>query len=435
MSQEKFAQFGKSLSRVGKYDVVRALGEGATSTVYLCRDTFSNRDVAVKVVTQSAMQDMGNGKLMQRLFTTEASLAGKLDHPHIVQIYDAVADDDYAYIVMEYVDGGTLQRFTRPDNLLGIGDVIEVIYKCARALDYASQHGVIHRDIKPANVMLTERNDVKITDFGAAAIAKAEATMIDSIGTPAYMSPEQHMNKPLNHQTDIYALGVVLFQLLTGRAPFKADNIAGLAYQVLNSNPPLPSEFRREVPLELDMIVIRALQRDTDKRYLTWAQFIDELAGMMKGATALPAQGVFETERFNSLRKLSFFENFTDADLWEVLRFSEWLTVDKDQVILREGDAGDFFCILVSGEARVTRKRRLINTLKAGECLGEMAGLGSPDKLRTADVIAAQELRMIKIPVAAYQKATDSCRVRFESAFLRVLVQRLMQANARLATV
>ncbi len=435
MSQEKFAQFGRSLSRVGKYDVVRTLGEGATSTVYLCRDTFADRDVAVKVVTQSAMQDMGNGKLMQRLFTTEASLAGKLDHPHIVQIYDAVADDDYAYIVMEYVDGGTLQRFTRPDNLLGIGDVIEVIYKCARALDYASQHGVIHRDIKPANVMLTERNDVKITDFGAAAIAKAEATMIDSIGTPAYMSPEQHMNKPLNHQTDIYALGVVLFQLLTGRAPFKADNIAGLAYQVLNSNPPLPSEFRREVPLELDMIVIRALQRDTDKRYLTWAQFIDELAGMMKGATALPAQGVFETERFNSLRKLSFFENFTDADLWEVLRFSEWLTVDKDQVILREGDAGDFFCILVSGEARVTRKRRLINTLKAGECLGEMAGLGSPDKLRTADVIAAQELRMIKIPVAAYQKATDSCRVRFESAFLRVLVQRLMQANARLATV
>ncbi len=435
MSQEKFAQFGRSLSRVGKYDVVRTLGEGASSTVYLCRDTFSNRDVAVKVVTQSAMQDMGNGKLMQRLFTTEASLAGKLDHPHIVQIYDAVADDDYAYIVMEYVDGGTLQRFTRPDNLLGIGDVIEVIYKCARALDYASQHGVIHRDIKPANVMLTERNDVKITDFGAAAIAKAEATMIDSIGTPAYMSPEQHMNKPLNHQTDIYALGVVLFQLLTGRAPFKADNIAGLAYQVLNSNPPLPSEFRREVPLELDMIVIRALQRDTDKRYLTWAQFIDELAGMMKGATALPTQGVFETERFNSLRKLSFFENFTDADLWEVLRFSEWLTVDKDQVILREGDAGDFFCILVSGEARVTRKRRLINTLKAGECLGEMAGLGSPDKLRTADVIAAQELRMIKIPVAAYQKATDSCRVRFESAFLRVLVQRLMQANARLATV
>ncbi len=435
MSQENSIQSSKSLTRVGKYDVVRTLGEGATSTVYLCRDTFANRDVAVKVVAQSALQDLGSGKLMQRLFTTEASLAGKLDHPHIVQIFDAAADDDHAYIVMEFVEGGTLQRFTRPDNLLGIGDVIEVVYKCARALDYASQQGVIHRDIKPANIMLKENNDVKITDFGSAAIAKAEATMIDGIGTPAYMSPEQHMNKPLNHQTDIYALGIVMFQLLTGRAPFKADNIAGLAYQVLNSNPPLPSEFRREVPLELDMIVIRALQRDTDKRYLTWAQLIDELAGMMRGSTALPKQGVFETERFNSLRKLSFFEGFADVDLWEVLRFSEWLAVAKDQVILKEGDPGDFFCILVSGEARVTRKRRLITTLKSGECLGEMACLGSPDNLRTADVIAAQAVRMIKIPVSAYRKATDSCRVRFEHAFLRVLVERLMQANTRLSMV
>ena len=433
MSQQAAFQSSKGLTKVGKYDVISTLGEGATSTVYLCRDSFANRDVAVKVVAQSAMKDLGSGNLMQRLFTTEASLAGKLDHPHIVQIYDAAADDNHAYIVMEYVEGGTLQRFTKPDNLLGIGDVIEVIYKCARALDYASQQGVIHRDIKPANIMLKENNDVKITDFGSAAIAKADATMIDGIGTPAYMSPEQHMNKPLNHQTDIYALGIVMFQLLTGRAPFKADNIAGLAYQVLNSNPPLPSEFRSEVPLELDMIVIRALQRDTDKRYLTWAQLIDELAAMMGGSTALPKKGVFETERFNSLRKLAFFEGFADADLWEVLRFSEWITASKDQVILKEGEPGDFFCVLLSGEARVTRKRRLIAGLRPGECFGEMACLGSPDRLRTADVVATQELRMIKITASAYKKATDSCRICFEHAFLRVLVERLIQANAKLA--
>lgn len=435
MNQEASFQSSKGLTKVGKYEVVRTLGEGATSTVYLCHDSFANRDVAVKVVAQSALRDLGSGKLMQRLFTTEASLAGKLDHPHIVQIYDASADEHHAYIVMEYVEGGTLQRFTKADNLLGIGDVIEVIYKCARALDYASQQGVIHRDIKPANIMLKENNDVKIADFGSAAIAKAEATMIDGIGTPAYMSPEQHMNKPLNHQTDIYALGIVMFQLLTGRAPFKADNIAGLAYQVLNSNPPLPSEFRREVPLELDMIVIRALQRDADKRYLTWAQFIEELANLMGGSTALPKKGVFETERFNTLRKLSFFEKFADVDLWEVLRFSEWMTVAKDEVILREGDPGDFFCVMVSGEARVTRKRRPLAMLKAGECLGEMACLGSPYKLRTADVTATQAAQLVKISVETYQKASDSCRIRFEHAFLRVLVERLMQANARMAMV
>ena len=431
MSQENSIQSSKGLTKVGKYDVVSVLGEGATSTVYLCRDSFLNRDVAVKVVAQSALKDLGSGKLMQRLFTTEASLAGKLDHPHIVQIFDAAADDDHAYIVMEYVEGGTLQRFTKSDNLLGIGDVIELVYKCARALDYASQQGVIHRDIKPANIMLKGHNDVKIADFGSAAIAKAETTMIDGIGTPAYMSPEQHMNKPLNHQTDIYALGIVLFQLLTGRAPFKADNIAGLSYQVLNNNPPLPSEFRKDVPLELDMIVIRVLQRDTGKRYLTWAQFIDELAGMMDGSTALPTQGVFETERFNSLRKLSFFEEFADADLWEVLRFSEWVTVPKDEVILKEGDQGTFFCVVVSGEARVSRKRRQIAVIKSGECLGEMACLGSPGNLRTADVTATQEVRMIKITTSAYRKATDSCRICFEHAFLRVLVERLIEANAK----
>ncbi|HTD90777.1 MAG TPA: serine/threonine-protein kinase, partial [Burkholderiales bacterium] len=247
------------LRRIGKYQVLRTLGDGATSTVYLCRDTFASRDVAVKVVSQSTLHNLGSSKLMQHLFTTEASLAGKLHHPHIVQIYDAAIDDDHAYIVMEYIEGGTLSRFTRPDNLLGLGDVIEIAYKCARALEYASQQGIIHRDIKPANIMLKENNDVKITDFGSAAIAKADTTIVDGIGTPAYMSPEQHLNKPLNHQTDIYALGVVMFMLLTGRAPFMADNIAGLAYQVLNFNPPLPSEFRRDVPLELDMIVIRAM--------------------------------------------------------------------------------------------------------------------------------------------------------------------------------
>ena len=421
--------------RVGKYDVIRTLGEGATSKVYLCKDAFAKREVAVKVVSQSAMNDMGSGKLMQRLFTTEASLAGKLNHPHIVQILDAAIDDEFGYIVMEYVEGGTLTRFTKPENLLGIGDVIEVPYKCARALEYAAQQGVIHRDIKPANIMLKENNDVKITDFGSAAMMKAEATMIDGIGTPAYMSPEQHLNKPLNHQTDIYALGIVLFMLLTGRAPFKADNIASLAYQVLNINPPLPSEFRRDVPLELDMIVIRALQRETDKRYQTWEQVIDELAALMKGAAALPKQGVFETERFNSLRKLSFFTGFADADLWEVLRLAEWVTVPKDTVLLREGEKGDYFCVLVSGEVRVTRKRRLIDTLKPGDCLGEMACLGSPGNLRTADVTATQEVRMLKISVKSYQIATDSCRISFERVFLHVLVARLIQANAKLSLV
>jgi hypothetical protein len=371
---------------------------------------------------------------MHRLFLNEASLAGKLVHPHIVEIYDAVADEDNAYIVMEYVTGGTLQRFARADNLLELGDVIEIIYKCARALDFASQLGVIHRDIKPANILITETNDIKITDFGSAAMLQTERTIVDGIGTPAYMSPEQHLNKPLNHQTDIYALGVVMFQLLTGRLPFQAGNIAGLAHQILNADPPLPSEFRADIPGEIDVVVRRAIERDPAIRYMGWDQFADDLAAIASGAP-LTKRGVLETEKFNALRALSFFRLFSDVELWEVLRLGEWHAVTKGEAIMKEGAPGDFFCVLVDGEARVTRKLRLLYSLKPGECFGEMAYLGEGSKVRTADVIAASNARMLKIPVLALERVSELCRLNFDRAFLRVLVERLTLANSKLTGV
>jgi len=423
------------VNKIGKYEVVRKLGDGATSTVFLARDAFNDREVAVKLVSQTALKDENRGQLMHRLFLTEASLAGKLNHPHIVEIYDAVADEDNAYIVMEYVPGGTLQRFTRGDNLLALGDVIEVVYKCARALDFASQLGVIHRDIKPANIMVKDNTDIKVTDFGSAALLMTERTVVDGIGTPAYMSPEQHLNKPANLQTDIYALGVVMFQLLTGRLPFTADNIAGLAHQVLNADPPLPSEFRTEVPTELDLVVRRAMARDQTVRYMTWEQFANDLAAIAAGAP-LPKHGVLDTEKFNILRTLSFFRSFGDVELWEVLRFSEWVDYAKDDVIINEGEPGDFFGIIVSGEARVLRKRRLLlSLLKAGECVGEMAYLGEAGSLRSADVVAATDVRMIKIGVKALERASELCRLNFDRTYLRILVGRLAAANSKLAGV
>jgi serine/threonine protein kinase len=422
------------MEKIGKYEVIRKLGEGATSSVYLARDPFGEHEVAIKKVAPGTFKESG-GNVMHRLFLNEASLAGKLVHPHIVEIYDAVADGDEAYLVMEYVEGGTLQRFTRGDNLLALGDVIEIIYKCARALDFASQLGVIHRDIKPANILVKESNDIKITDFGSAAMLQSQHTMVEGIGTPAYMSPEQHLNKPLNHQTDIYALGVVMFQLITGRFPFEAGNIAALARMVLNEDPPLPSEFRRDVPTDIDMVVRRAIHRDPAIRYQTWKQFADDLAAIASGTTPLPRQGVMETERFNLLRSLAFFRAFSDVELWEVLRAGEWVSVPKGEVVIKEGTPGDFFCILAAGEARVSRKLRSIATLRAGECVGEMAYLGAPGKLRTADVIATSELRIVKIPVAALERMTELTRLNFDRAFLRVLVERLTLANSKLAGI
>src|SRR5262245_15476573 len=194
---------------IGKFEIIKEIGKGATSAVYQAYDPFQNRQVAVKVVFPEALVDEEHGKRYRKLFITESSLAGRLSHPHIVAIYDAVAGDDLSYIVMEYVEGTTLEQYSRYDQLLPIQTVVEICYKCARALDYAAKQGVIHRDIKPANILMTGESDIKISDFGAALTQLSETTQVSGVGSPAYMSPEQVKELPLTHQTDIFSLGVV----------------------------------------------------------------------------------------------------------------------------------------------------------------------------------------------------------------------------------
>lgn len=167
--------------RIGKYEIIREIGRGATSVVYKAYDPFQDREVAVKAVFPEVLGDQEHGRRYRKLFVTEASLAGKLSHPHIVAIYDAAADDDTSYIVMEYVDGSTLEKYARVDHLLPLSRVLEIIYKCARALDYAAREGVIHRDIKPANILLAGESDIKVSDFGAALNATSDSTQITGV--------------------------------------------------------------------------------------------------------------------------------------------------------------------------------------------------------------------------------------------------------------
>jgi hypothetical protein len=176
------------------------------------------------------------------------------------------------------------------------------------------------------------------------------------------------------------------------------------------------------------------MARDQSVRYMAWEQFANDLAAIAAGVP-LPKHGMLDTEKFNTLRTLSFFKTFGDVELWEVLRFSEWMDVAKDGVIIKEGDPGDFFGIIVSGEARVLRKRRLLSLLKAGECVGEMAYLGGADTLRSADVVAATDLRMIKIGVKKLEHASEICRLNFDRTYLRILVERLTAANSKLAGI
>ncbi|WP_018413069.1 protein kinase domain-containing protein [Methyloversatilis thermotolerans] len=427
---------------IGKYRIVRLLGEGATSRVYLAHDSFGRRDVAIKIVSRKEGDGDGKSERYQRkFFVAEASLAGKLTHPHIVQIYDAVADADPAYLVMEYVRGGTLEAHTQPGSLLPVGDVLEIIFKCTRALDFAWRLGVIHRDLKPANLMRADEGaaagtSVKVSDFGAAMSVSATETQVSGVGSPAYMSPQQIKEHPLNHQTDIFSLGVVMYQLLTGQLPFQGSNNYSMMYQITHAEPVPPSALRPELPPVLDDIVMRALQKSLDDRYPTWDAFSFELAEAFRAeAQRDQDHRIADSEKFNSLRRLPFFQDFSDVELWEVVRLGDWHRMSAGQSLLREGEAGDGFFILADGELKVTRGRKLLNVLSAGECVGEMAYLTPERATRGADVSTLSDCVLIHLANAALAHASESCRHRFDRAFLRILVERLTLANQRLTGV
>ncbi|HZQ72985.1 MAG TPA: serine/threonine-protein kinase [Burkholderiales bacterium] len=426
-----------ALTQIGKYPVLRKLGEGATSEVYLCTDPFNARDVAVKVAFPESFQDPDRGKLYRKLFVTEASLAGKLQHPHICQIYDAVAEEKLHYIVMEYVNGGTLERACRPDALLPVDRIVEIVFKCTRALEYAHKQGVIHRDIKPANILYTGDTDVKITDFGAALIASGDTTQVSAIGSPAYMSPEQVKEHPLDHQTDIYSMGVMMYHLLTGRLPFQAANNFSLIYQITNVDPEPPSAYRPEIPEAVDAIVRHAMAKDLGERYRQWEDFSLDLAEAFRAEHlgAQKAQEFADSDKFETLRKLAFFEHFSDAELWEVARISTWRHAAAGELLMKEGEAGDFFCILAAGQVKVTKKGKLLNLLRAGEPFGEMAYLTRQEHVRGADVAVMSDANIISVPTQKLAQASDGCRHKFDRAFMEILVERLSMANLRLSGV
>jgi serine/threonine protein kinase len=425
------------LAQIGKYPVRRKLGEGATSEVYQCYDPFNDRDVAIKVAFPENFQDPERGRLYKKLFLTEASLAGKLQHPHICQIYDAVAEEKLHYIVMEYVDGGTIEKYCRPDALLPVERTVEIIFKCTRALEFAQRLGITHRDLKPANILHTGETQVKITDFGAALIASGDTTQILAIGSPAYMSPEQVKEAELDHRTDIYSTGVVMYHLLTGRLPFLGANNYSLVYQITHSQFAPPSQLRPALAPEIDAVVMRAMARDPAERFQEWADFSRQLAHLVRPerSGARRAQRFADSDRFETLRTLSFFQEFSDAELWEVAHISTWRHMEPGQALMKEGEPGDEFCILAEGEVKVTKRGKLLSALGPGEPFGEMAYLSKKDKRRGADVTVSAEADIIYIPTAKLARVSESCRHNFDRAFMAILADRLAMANLRLSGV
>ena len=419
--------------QLGKYPILREIGKGATSRVYLARDPLTEREVAIKVFLFDRHADPQTERMLHKAFVAEASLAGKLNHPHIVEIIDAVFEPDHSYLVMEYVAGTTLEAHAGVSSLLPLNKVVEIIFKCIRALEYAFQHGVIHRDIKPGNIMLSAGGETKVGDFGASFQQRGvETTQLTGVGSPAYMSPEQLRMEPLTHQTDIYSLGVTMYRLLTGRLPFQASTQVGLTYAILNTEPMRPSALRPDLPPLLDEIVLRAIARDPAARYRSWLDFGKDLSKAFL-SLRLAGESVSDSEKFNRLREFPFFVDFNDVALWEVVRIGSWKPIKAGTPIIREGEAGESFFLLAEGEVEVTLSGKLLATLKPGGCFGEIVYFSDGIHQRTTTIRARSDVTVVEIKAEAMRAATDGCQAAFNKASMRILIDRLVQTNRRLA--
>jgi eukaryotic-like serine/threonine-protein kinase len=420
--------------KLGKYTVVEEIDRGSMGVVYLGHDPYIDRQVALKVAFLDELNDPESGERYRKMFFNEAHTAGLLTHPNVINIYDAGVDEDNCYIVMEYIEGGnTLKQHCSSDSLLPINKVVEIIFKCAKALDYAHRQGVVHRDIKPSNILITPDQDVKIGDFSIAHIHNADSTttqMGGMMGSPRYMSPEQLREEHVTTQTDIYSLGVVMYELLTGRQAFPADNFSRLVNKILNDDVPPMSDHRSGLPDALERIVAKAMQKDVNERY---QMGLDLAADLTKAFDNLekPKEDISAQEKFDAVKKLEFFAGFPDAEIWEILRASSWQDYSANDDIIVEGDMDDCFYIIVNGDVQVMKNSSVIRTLEKGDCFGEMGYLAKTK--RTASIKSRNTTSLMKINSTVISQVSLNCQVRFLKVFLRTLIYRLSATTEKIS--
>ncbi|GAC1308233.1 MAG: hypothetical protein NVSMB10_14340 [Steroidobacteraceae bacterium] len=413
-----------SPERIGKYVIIKEVGRGSTGIVYLSHDPFYGRDVAIKVYNVDAGGDDGRKRIARKMFLSEAHMVGKLQHPNILPIFDAGEENGRCYIVTEHVHGArTLAAYCRPDNLLRIDDVVELVYKAARALHYAHSRGVIHRDIKPSNIMLTVESDVRIIDFGIALVADSDISRIEGIaGSPSYMSPEQVQSIDLTNRSDLYSLGAVLYELLTGVRPFRAGNLQKLLHQIVESPPPLIRTLRPEIPEGLEKVVAMALEKEPARRHATGLELAADLTRVHQ-QLRVQSKRIDRQDQFSALRILKFFHDFSHEEIWEVLRASTWQDHADGEEIIREGDMDDRFYIIVQGRVAVERGGRLVGRLEQGECFGEASYVRGAK--RSATIKAAGPMTVLKVSSTLLEQVSAECQLRFNQVFLRSMISRL----------
>jgi serine/threonine protein kinase len=418
-------------TKIAKYEIKRRIGRGSMGVVYEAFDPFVQRTVAIKVAHSAADMDTATKQKLREGFFAEVYSAGRMHHPSVVSVYDAGQEEDLNYIVMEFVDGVTLQEYVAGNRVLTPNQVVDVIYQCSKGLDYVHREGIIHRDLKPGNIMLSNDGEVKIMDFSIAHVDVGfEGHDTEVQGSPMYMPPEQlSEEKRLVAQSDIYSLGAVMYALLAKKAPYKAGSLESLIYKISNLDPDPIMEINPEVPQHIADIVEKSMQKIIYDRYESAYLLATDLSnafGRLRGV----GERIDMQEKWKTLRYLAFFKDFSDDQITEVVNASDWTEFKKGEVIVTEGEQETAFYIIAKGGVQVVKNEKVVGMMKQGDCFGEIAFLTRQP--RNATIVARTEVSLMRVSTSLMEQASTETQLRYYRIFLENLIARLSQATDKL---
>ena len=414
--------------KIGKFQLEKIIHQGKYRTIYKAYDPFLDRDVAIKVTNipdHSASEE--DTQQVRNSFFLETRAVGKLQHPNIVSVFDAGVGDRQTYIVMEYLKARSLESILESGERLPVEKAIDIIFKCCKALDYAHKQEIIHRDIKPGNILLTDDGNVKIVDFGVAKVRNRIDTLSSGIyGSPSYMAPEQIEEQDVGPWTDIYALGIVLYELLTGRKPFEADNVHTLMYKILNEKPESLLNFPIEHAVKLQPILEEVLASDPELRYPSANDFASALQSI-DVALRYEEEQIVKKVNAEQAGALGFFKDFSRQELQEFILIATWLHIKEGETVLSAGEIDQTFYVIVDGQATVFKANKPVKCLMEGDCFGELGLLHYGH--RTTSIMSSTDMLLMKISTTDLNKMSTSLQAQFYKAVVHSLVKRLSDSD------
>ena len=410
--------------RIGKYQLDKIIHQGKYRTIYKAHDPFLERDVAIKI-SQFPDDQEGeeNSQQIRNSFFLETRAVGQLQHPNIVSVYDAGVGDRQTFIVMEYIEARSLASIMTAKEEIPVSKAIDIAFKCCKALEYAHSKNVVHRDIKPANILITSDGNVKIVDFGIAKVRDEIDTLSSGLfGSPLYMAPEQIEEQEVGPSTDLYALGVVLYEMLTGEKIFEADNVHTHMYKILNEKPKSLLAHKVEYAEKIQPIIDQALEKLREHRYPAAADFASAIRSVDIALRYEEAE-IIKRVNADQAGMLGFFKEFSQKQLSEFVDLATWLRIENDETILSAGEIDQTFYVIVGGKAIVYKLNEPVKTLTEGDCFGELGLLRNEN--RSTSILANTDMLLMKITTSDLDNMSTTLQAQFYKAVAHSMVKRL----------